>query len=128
MNESKESNIGAVEWMDLTVEDAEQVQDFYSQVVGWDSAPVSMGEYNDFNINKPGSGETVAGICHARGSSSNLPAQWLIYVRVASVEQSATACEKLGGKVLDGPRTMGGNQFCVVQDTAGAVLALFSDE
>ena len=108
---SNKSDIGAVEWMDLTVENAEQVKEFYSQVVGWDSSPVSMGDYNDFNISKPENGETVAGICHARGSNANLPAQWLVYVRVESVALSAAKCEQLGGKVLDGPRTMSGNQL-----------------
>ncbi len=86
-----------------------------------------MGSYTDFNINLPGTEDTVAGICHARGSNANLPSQWLIYVRVKSVAESASECEKLGGKILDPPRRMGGSNFCVIQDPAGAVLALLSD-
>ncbi|MEQ8954636.1 MAG: hypothetical protein RL120_10925 [Gammaproteobacteria bacterium] len=75
----------------------------------------------------PGSNTTVAGICHARGSNAKLPSQWLVYVRVNSVADSAAACEKRGGKVLDGPRRMAGSKFCVIQDPAGAVMALMSD-
>jgi uncharacterized protein len=122
-----DKKIGAIEWCDLTVENAEQVRDFYCKVVGWESAPVSMGKYNDFNINLPGTENTVAGVCHARGSNSSLPAQWLMYVRVESVAESAESCEKLGGKILDGPRSMGSSQFCVIQDPEGAVLALMSE-
>lgn len=121
------SNIGRVEWIDLTVDDASRVRDFYCAVVGWSSTDVEMGSYSDFNINLPGTQDTVAGICHARGSNANLPSQWLIYVRVESAKESAAQCEKLGGKILDGPRRMGGSNFCVIEDPAGAVMALMSD-
>ena len=121
------SNIGRVEWIDLTVDDASRLKDFYCAVVGWSSTEVEMGSYSDFNINLPGTQDTIAGVCHARGSNANLPSQWLIYVRVESVKASAAKCEKLGGKILDGPRRMGGSDFCVIEDPAGAVMALMSD-
>ena len=121
------SNIGRVEWIDLTVDDASRLKDFYCAVVGWSSTEVEMGSYSDFNINLPGTQDTIAGVCHARGSNANLPSQWLIYVRVESVKASAAKCEKLGGKILDGPRRMGGSNFCVIEDPAGAVMALMSD-
>ena len=121
------SNIGRVEWIDLSVDDASRIKDFYCAIVGWSSTEVEMGSYNDFNINLPGTQDTIAGICHARGSNANLPSQWLIYVRVESVKASAAQCEKLGGKILDGPRRMGGSDFCVIVDPAGAVMALMSD-
>jgi len=124
--DDKPSNIGRIEWMDLTVVDASRIKDFYCSVVGWDSSEVDMGTYSDFNINLPGSFDTVAGVCHARGSNANLPSQWLIYVRVADVKDSAEKCRKLGGKVLDGPRRMAGSNFCVIEDPAGAVMALMS--
>lgn len=120
------SGVGRIEWVDLTVDDAERVRDFYRAVVGWDSDDVDMGSYSDFNIKLPDTGETVAGICHARGGNAALPRQWLLYVRVASVAESAGECERRGGKVLDGPRRMGGSDFCVVEDPAGAVMALLS--
>ncbi|MGI9251795.1 MAG: VOC family protein [Pseudohongiellaceae bacterium] len=119
--------IGHIEWLDLTVDDASRVRDFYTAVVGWKSDDVPMGSYADFSMSSPESGTTVAGVCHARGSNANLPSQWLVYVRVASVADSAAECEKKGGKVLDGPRRMGGANFAVIQDPAGAVLALLSD-
>lgn len=125
--ETKPSNIGRIEWMDLTVQDATSVRNFYTKVVGWKSSEVSMGHYSDFNINLPDTGDTIAGVCHAKGSNANLPSQWLVYVRVESVADSAEQCTKMGGKVLDGPRRMGGSNFCVIQDPAGAVMALLSD-
>lgn len=128
MNDKKLTpDIGTIEWCDLTVTDAEAIKDFYCNLVGWKASAVSMGEYNDFNINTPETANTVAGICHARGTNSQLPSQWLMYVRVKDVPSSALKCEALGGTVLDGPKTMGSSQFCVIQDPQGAVLALISD-
>jgi hypothetical protein len=89
MSDNEEVTVGAIEWCDLTVSDAENVKDFYCSVVGWDSSAASMGEYDDFSINLPKTGDTVAGICHARGDNSDMPAQWLVYVRVRDVTESA---------------------------------------
>lgn len=132
--ESEENNgeesgpvIGRVEWLDLTVNDASRVRKFYSSVVGWKSSDVDMGSYNDYSIETPQTKETVAGICHARGPNAQLPSQWLVYVRVASVQASAEECRRLGGEVLDGPKRMGGSNFCVIKDPEGAVMALLSD-
>jgi len=118
--------VGAVTWRDLTVADAEAVRDFYAQVVGWKADGQSMGDYDDFNMLAPGSGECVAGICHARGVNAKLPPQWLIYITVEDAAKSAARCTELGGKILDGPRSMGQYQFAVIQDPAGAVAAVIS--
>ena len=93
--------IGQIEWLDLTVNDASRVKNFYSSVVGWKSDDVDMGSYSDYSIHTPEGRDTVAGICHARGPNANLPSQWLVYVRVASVQESADTCKRLGGEVLD---------------------------
>ena len=49
-----------------------------------------------------------------------------MYINVADVDASAARCVKLGGSVVDGPRTMGGGRFAVVRDPAGAVCALWN--
>jgi len=118
--------VGTVVWIDLTVNDAEQVRDFYSLVVGWQPSSVDMDGYCDFNMNAPASGEPIAGVCHARGSNAGLPAKWMIYIIVDDVEESAQRCTDLGGKVLVGPKGMGSHgKYCVIEDPAGAVAALF---
>lgn len=118
------SKLGAIVWRDLTVPDAASVRDFYSEVVGWDVKPHDMGDYEDYEMVAKGTGETVAGVCHARGTNANVPPHWMVYVTVADVEASATRCVELGGEVVDGPRPMGGQPFCIVKDPAGAVIGL----
>ncbi len=122
--EQEPASAGRVVWQDLTIKDAAGVRDFYAQVVGWTAKEHDMGEYADYEMYPAGSDQCVAGICHAKGHNANIPPQWLLYVEVADVPASAAKCAELGGKVLDGPRAMGAQQFCVVQDPAGAVMAL----
>ena len=124
MPDQEKPGLGSLVWQDLTVPNALEVRDFYCQVVGWTYTDHDMGDYADFNINLPETGQTVAGICHAQGPNANVPPQWLVYIAVNDVAQSAQRCLDLGGRVLDGPRSMGDQTFCVIQDPAGAVAAL----
>jgi predicted enzyme related to lactoylglutathione lyase len=118
--------VGRVAWVDLTVPDAAGVRDFYRHVVGWGSAEVNMGDYCDFNMLEPGSGEVTAGVCHARGVNAGLPPVWLVHVAVADLEASTARCRELGGGVVAGPSGMGSyGRYCVIRDPAGAHLALF---
>ncbi len=115
---------GHIGWHDLTVEDATGVRDFYCAVAGWTAGAVSMGDYDDYTLHDA-AGNAVAGVCHARGCNAGLPPQWLMYVTIADLDQSLDACKRLGGELVDGPRTMGKDRMCVVRDPAGAVLALY---
>lgn len=119
---------GTVGWFDLTVEDAESIRDFYKEVVGWSSSPLSMGDYDDFVMATP-DGTPVSGVCHARASNAGLPAQWLLYVNVDDIEASRSACERRGGRLVTPVKHMKGQgSYCVIADPAGAVMALFEPE
>ena len=121
----KKTPVGTVTWFDLTVKNAGKVRKFYEQIAGWSSEPLDMGGYDDYCMQPPGSGKTVAGICHARGQNTGLPPQWLIYITVADLDASVRKCRQHGGKVLRPPRALGGGRMAVVSDPAGAVAALF---
>jgi uncharacterized protein len=117
---------GRIGWFDLTVPDAVAVRDFYHNVVGWTSTEVDMGGYSDYCMNLPAGGETITGVCHARGVNATLPPVWLLYITVADLEESLRQCEALGGQVRNGPRSLGPQgRFAVIADPAGAVVALF---
>ena len=118
--------IGSIGWFDLTVEKAENIRDVYSSVVGWTSSSVEMDGYSDFCMNQPEDDATVAGICHARGGNTNLPSQWLMYITVTDLDARLDACRAAGGRVVMEPRSSGGTaRFAVIQDPAGATVALF---
>ena len=125
MSEQK-PEVGSIAWTDLTVDNAEKIRDFYTEVVGWSSSPVDMGGYEDFSMTMPETGAATAGICHARGSNAGLPTQWLVYIIVESVDRSIERCKRLGGEVIVQPKGMGEHgRYCVIRDPAGAVAALF---
>ena len=121
------TQVGRIGWIDLTVEDASAVRDFYASVIGWDVEPVDMGGYEDFTLCPPGTNEGIAGICHASGSNSGLPAQWLMYVTVANLTDSIARVTTLGGRVVRDPAPLAGGSFCVIEDPAGAVCALYQE-
>jgi len=120
------TGIGAITWTDLTVDDAEHISSFYSNVVGWQAEGVDMDGYQDFNMNRPDSGECAVGICHARGPNADLPAAWMVYITVEDLDESLAQCRNRGGEVVAGPKNMGTyGRYSVIRDPAGAVVALF---
>lgn len=126
MSEQPKQVPGSISWIDLTVEDADRIRDFYSDVTGWQTTEIDMGGYSDYCMNEPETGKTVAGVCHARGSNAGLPAQWLIYITVEDLERSVSRCVELGGEILAEPRNAGGQgRYAIIRDPAGAVAALF---
>ena len=85
-----------------------------------------MGGYSDFTMVTAGGGKPVAGICHARGTNAALPPVWLVYITVPDIDASVSRCSELGGQILFAPKEMGSmGRYCVIQDPAGAVAALF---
>jgi len=123
---SEKPTPGTVAWTDLTVPDAEGIRDFYARVVGWVPESVAMGEYADFNMTVPVTGQPVAGICHARGVNADIPPVWIVYLVVEELDTSLTTVQEGGGEVLVGPKSMGpGFAYAIVRDPAGAVVALY---
>lgn len=116
---------GRVTWMDLTIENATPVSQFYSKVIGWDIQEFDMGGYSDYCMNDPESGDTIAGVCHARGGNASLPPQWLMYVDVDDLDKSLEEVTANGGKVVGEKKDNGkGGHYCLVQDPAGAYLMI----
>lgn len=116
---------GSIGWLDLTVEDAPRLRDFYSAVVGWKPEDVPMGEYFDWVMTDPASGEPRTGVCHSRGGNAGLPPVWLIYVVVADLDTSLASAKALGGEILAGPKAMGTDRYAILRDPAGAAFALW---
>jgi len=128
MSEQQKPEVGTLSWFDLTIPNAEEVRDFYSKVIGWKSEPVPMekGKYNDFNMIARESDLTVTGVCHAQGVNKNLPAQWLLYFTIKNLDKCIEECRTNGGKVIVESKDMGNfGRYCVIEDPAGAVCALF---
>ena len=115
---------GQIGWVDLTVDNASDVRDFYRAVVGWEFREVAMDGYADYAMTNL-EGRDVTGICHARGVNEGLPPQWLVYFTVMDLQFAVDEVVARGGEVLREPTDMGAGSFAVIRDPAGAVCALF---
>lgn len=121
---SSTKRAGTIQWVDLTVADADALRGFYKEVAGWEVEPVDMGGYQDYSM-LDANGTPAAGICHARGANAELPAQWLIYITVPDLGASLESCTRGGGEILAGPTELGEHgAYAVIRDPAGAVAAL----
>ena len=84
-----------------------------------------MGGYADYSMKLPEGESVVAGVCHDRGENCGLPPFWLPYVIVADLDASLRCCEEGGGTIVSAIRgSEAEGRFCVIQDPAGAYLAL----
>jgi predicted enzyme related to lactoylglutathione lyase len=120
--------VGSFNWADLTVENAEEIRDFYASVVGYSFTTFDMGGYEDFCMNSPDDGQTKTGICNSKGSNTGLPPQWLIYFYVKDLDHSLTILKEKGGQVLSGPKAYGENaKYAIIKDPSGACCALYQE-
>lgn len=51
-----------------------------------------MDGYSDYCMIPEDGEDPAVGICHARGTNADLPAQWLIYITVRDLEESLKNC------------------------------------
>jgi predicted enzyme related to lactoylglutathione lyase len=117
----KETPVGSVGWIDLTVDAADDLRDFYADVVGWKAESCDMGDYSDYSMADPG-GTSRAGICHRRGANAEQPAGWMVYFVVADLRASVERAVARGAEVLSDRSAAG---FQVLRDPSGAVFALW---
>ena len=116
---------GRFVWYDLMTTDPEGARRFYGEVVGWGTEPFGDSGYQMWTtVNGP-----IGGFVQLQPNQveQGVPAHWLPYVCVRSVDESAKQAESLGGRTLYGPEdipTVG--RFAVIADPQGAMIALFT--
>ena len=116
---------GSLGWLDLTVDDAPRIRDFYHRVAGWRIQDVPMGDYQDYAM-LDADGTAVAGVCHRRGGNADVPTGWLPYVVVEDLDASLAEVDALGGERLGDVKAMDGHgRYVPVRDPAGATIMLF---
>ena len=119
------SQIGEMAWLDLSIDNAEEVSEFYQNVIGWQVQQVSMGDYSDYAMVSAISGEPVAGVCHAKGPNKDLPPSWLPYFLVEDIEKAIAQVKDSGGTLVTELKSMGSDKYVVIKDPAGAVCAIY---
>jgi predicted enzyme related to lactoylglutathione lyase len=121
-------NTGCISWLDLTVPIASESRDFYQAVVGWSVQDIEVLDanerYTDYKM-LGDDGNPAAGVRHARGMNLGLPPIWMLYLPVGDLAESVRRVREGGGKIIkEATGADGAYAYAVVQDPAGAVLAL----
>jgi predicted enzyme related to lactoylglutathione lyase len=106
-------------WIDLTVDDADSLKDFYSAVTGWSPEATDMGDYADYTLTTT-EGHGMAGVCWRRGVNADLPTGWIPYFPVADIESSVKSAVEKGATLLKDK-----SRVAYLKDPSGAVFALF---
>ena len=109
-------------WNELGTRDVEAAKRFYTAVFGWNP---TGDNYVQWELN----GKSIGGCLDlsTTGVPDDVPANWLSYFAVASVDETAERVKELGGTVRMPPADIPDmGRFSVVADPQGAVFALFS--
>jgi predicted enzyme related to lactoylglutathione lyase len=97
---------------------------FYSELVGWKTHDVPMGEMGDYTMIRVGERD-IGGIV-ALDASHGVPPHFMAYCTVPNVDAGARRAEQLGGKVGVPPTDIPGvGRFAVIADPEGAHISLF---
>jgi uncharacterized protein len=122
-NVFSETEMGRCSWNELVAGDQDKSLAFYGGLFGWEkNGTMPMGEMGDYTfialqglqlgamMNKPNPGPQPG---------------WTFYFRVPDVDAAIPVIEAQGGKVLNGPHDVPGDQRIVIaSDPAGATFGL----
>jgi predicted enzyme related to lactoylglutathione lyase len=115
-------------WADLGTSDAAAAKRFYTALFGWTAEDRSMGPDAAYTMLTL-SGRAVAALYPQEPAPVSGSPSWLSYISVASANDSAGRARDLGGSVLIEPfDVLDVGRMCLVQDPAGAVVALWQPQ
>jgi uncharacterized protein len=120
---------GEFSWHELNTTDWEAAFKFYSELFGWgETAKMEMGPDEGTYFMYGYSGEE-----RSRGGMSNmakqmsLPPHWMYYITVDDVDSAAKRVEQNGGKLVNGPMDIpGDDRIAHFRDPQGVLFALYS--
>jgi predicted enzyme related to lactoylglutathione lyase len=120
--EDSRSKHGRFSWNELLTTDPEGAKKFYTQLFGWTTQDMPMGDFN-YTIVK--ADIEVGGIMPIPEKAKGMPPAWGPYVTVDNVDETVAQAEKLGGKICVPPTDIPDvGRFAVIQDPQGAAISV----
>lgn len=120
---------GTYVWYELQTPDPDVARDFYTDVIGWSTAPFDRSDV-PYWLWMKGEEDPVGGVMRLpeEAQQQGVPPHWLGYLGASDVDETVAKTEELGGEVLAGPESVDTGRWAVLQDPQGAVFALWSSE
>jgi hypothetical protein len=100
---------------------------FYADLIGWRMVDENFGGNSYTMLFPRGAKQAVGGMMQMSGPQfEGVPPHWMPYILVEDIDERASRCTQLGGKVKMPPTNIPDiGRFCVLQDPTGAVISLF---
>jgi len=114
---------GKFVWFELLTRDAKKAQAFYGEVLGWSvrAFPMGRASYDMIYV-----GDTMIGGYSAPQNDSQR-SQWISYVSVEDVDQTAKAATAAGGQLLEAPNDIpSAGRVARIADPQGAEISPFT--
>jgi uncharacterized protein len=119
------ATVGKFVWHEQVSSDPKQAQDFYTQLLGWDTEVFKPGEV-DYTMIASG-GQSHGGFSKALEGAP--PPHWLSHVRVENVDETVEKAKSAGGKLAAGPFEMGEvGRIAILTDPQGAFISAYEPE
>lgn len=113
------ADFGRFVWYDLFAQDVDRACSFYAGIAGW---TYTKGTSGDHQVILSG-GEEIGRIAQA---PEGVPPHWLYYFNVADIREALKQVEEAGGKVLNGPMEIPGDDWIAqCADPEGCYFALY---
>ena len=111
-------------WNELLTDDPKKAAAFFGELVGWTSEEMDMGALGTYYVQKRGEADAAGMMQMPPGVQA--PPSWLPYISVSDVDATTVKAKGLDAQVLHDPTDIPKiGRFAVLQDPAGAVLAIF---
>lgn len=127
-HQAEREELGRFSWAELNTTDWESAWKFYSALFGWkptssmDMGP-SYGTYFMFGMEEK---RSMGGMSNA-ATIMKAPAHWLHYFNVADIREAVKRVEEAGGKVLNGPMEIPGDDWIAqCADPQGSYFAIYA--
>lgn len=116
---------GEFVWHDLATSDLAGATTFYTDLIGWSSAPMENVpmEYIGFHAGDA----VVAGAMALTEDMKKVgaPSAWTPCIATENIEATCAKVKELGGNVLNAPSEVPGGRFALLQDPQDAVFETF---
>jgi predicted enzyme related to lactoylglutathione lyase len=120
---------GAMCWNELMTPDTDGAGKFYTNLFGWSTETLDMGEMGVYTMWTRGEGRPGGGMMAIKPEMGPIPPHWLLYFAVPDTNAAHARALELGGKSLVAPTDIPtAGRFAVLQDPVGAVFAIYKSQ
>lgn len=118
------SNNGRMVWHDLMALDPDKGRAFYTQLLGWTTTEMSMGDEGSIHIFSVGD-EQVADVVPL-DATAGVPSHWTCYIGVPDTDEALRMATAHGGKVLEPAMDTPYGRLATLQDPGGALIKVIA--